>query len=280
MAIHLEAWHDLEDKVVLVTGASSGIGRELCLDLARAGCKIIAAARRIDRLKFLCDEINQLLPIPKPDQEGLRAKALELDIAADGSVIEKRAKMAWDLFGRIDVLINNAGGPGELKSPLDFSEEEWNRTFKINLTGSWLLSKYVSILMREAGQGGSVINISSISGLNRGYATRNLTYITSKAALNTMTKVMALELGKHKIRVNSIAPGLFKSEITEGLMQKDWLTNVAQRIVPLRTFGTLHPALTSLIRYLIHDSSEYISGNIFIVDSGTSLPGVPIFSSL
>lgn len=91
---------------------------------------------------------------------------------------------------------------------------------------------------------------------------------------------MALELGVHKIRVNSISPGLFKSEITEHLMKKDWLTNVAKRTVPLRTYGTSDPALTSLVRYLIHDSSAYVSGNIFIVDAGATLPGVPIFSSL
>jgi NAD(P)-dependent dehydrogenase (short-subunit alcohol dehydrogenase family) len=91
---------------------------------------------------------------------------------------------------------------------------------------------------------------------------------------------MAVELGVSKTRVNSISPGLFKSEITQGLMQKDWLDNVAKRTVPLRTFGTSDPALTSLVRYLIHDSSAYVSGNIFIVDAGATLPGVPIFSSL
>jgi NAD(P)-dependent dehydrogenase (short-subunit alcohol dehydrogenase family) len=91
---------------------------------------------------------------------------------------------------------------------------------------------------------------------------------------------MALELGVYKIRVNSIAPGIFKSEITEGLLQKSWLPNVVNKTVPLRTYGTSDPALTSMVRYLIHDSSEYVSGNIFIVDAGATLPGVPIFSSL
>lgn len=91
---------------------------------------------------------------------------------------------------------------------------------------------------------------------------------------------MAMELGEFKIRVNSISPGLFNSEITQGLMQKDWLKNVALKTVPLRTFGTSDPALTSLVRYLIHDSSEYVTGNVFIADAGATLPGVPIFSSL
>lgn len=89
-----------------------------------------------------------------------------------------------------------------------------------------------------------------------------------------------MELGVYKIRVNSISPGLFKSEITQDLMKKDWLDNVAKRTAPLRTFGTSDPALTSLVRYLLLDSSEYVSGNIFIVDAGVTLPGIPIFSSL
>ena len=91
---------------------------------------------------------------------------------------------------------------------------------------------------------------------------------------------MAVEMGPHKIRVNSISPGLFKSEITEGLMQKDWLNKVMKKTVPLRDYGTSNPALTSLVRYLLHDSSEYVSGNMFIVDAGVMLPGVPIYSSL
>jgi NAD(P)-dependent dehydrogenase (short-subunit alcohol dehydrogenase family) len=134
--------------------------------------------------------------------------------------------------------------------------------------------------MRDANQGGSVINISSISGLNRGQLPGGLAYCVSKTGVNTMTKVMALEMGIHKITVNSISPGLFKSEITQGLVEKDWLNNVALRTSPLRTFGTSNPALTSLVRYLIHDSSRYVSGNMFIVDAGATLPGVPIFSSL
>ncbi|XP_016464900.2 uncharacterized protein LOC107787810 [Nicotiana tabacum] len=135
--------------------------------------------------------------------------------------------------------------------------------------------------MQAAKRGGSIINISSIAGLNRISVRGGIAYSSSnKAAMDSMTKVIALELGEHNIRVNAIAPGIFKSEITEKLLQKDWLKNVATRSVPLKTFGTTNPALTSLVRYLVHDSSNYISGNIFIVDSGYTLPGIPIFSSL
>ncbi|XVE99384.1 hypothetical protein REPUB_Repub03eG0193500 [Reevesia pubescens] len=273
----LEPWADLSRKVVMVTGASSGLGREFCLDLGKAGCRIVAAARRVDRLKSLCDDINRLT---FPSSNGPRAVAVELDVCADGATIQNSIKTGWDAFGRIDALINNAGVRGNVKDPLDLSEEEWNQNIRTNLTGSWLVSKYVCMHMRDANQGGSIINISSIAGLNRGQLPGGVAYASAKAGLNTLTKGMAVELGMHKIRVNSISPGLFKSEITQSLMKKDWLTNVAMKTVPLRTFGTSDPALTSLVRYLIHDSSEYVSGNVFIVDAGATLPGVPIFSSL
>ncbi|KAM6548070.1 hypothetical protein CsatB_019746 [Cannabis sativa] len=277
----MEPWLDLQGKVVMVTGASSGLGRDFCVDLAKAGCRVVAAARRVDRLKSLCDEINSLaLSTPSSSSGSVRAMAVELDVCADGPTIEKSVQRAWEAFGRIDALVNNAGIRGNVRSPLDLSEEEWNNVMKTNLTGTWLVSKYVCIQMRDKGHGGSVINISSIAGLSRGQLPGAAAYASSKAGVNTLTKVMAVELGVHKIRVNAISPGLFKSEITQGLMKKDWLSNVAEKTVPLRTYGTSDPALTSLVRYLIHDSSVYVSGNVFIVDAGATLPGVPIFSSL
>ncbi|CAA7041414.1 unnamed protein product [Microthlaspi erraticum] len=272
----LEPWCELKDKVVLVTGASSGIGREVCLDLGKAGCKIIAAARRVDRLKSLCSEINSF-----GSTEIQVAAALELDVSSDSATIEKAAKEAWQIFGKIDVLINNAGIRGNVKSSLDLSEDEWDKVFRTNLTGPWLVSKYVCRLMRDAKRGGgSVINISSIAGLHRGMLPGGLAYACSKGGVDTMTRMMAMELGVYNIRVNCIAPGLLKSEITQSLMEKKWLKNVTERTIPLKEQQTADPGLTSIVRYLIHDSSQYISGNTYILDSGATLPGLPIFSSL
>ncbi|KAL4337602.1 hypothetical protein S245_040370 [Arachis hypogaea] len=282
MASQLEPWNSLAGKVVMVTGASSGLGRDFCLDLARAGCRIVAAARRVDRLKTLCEEINGMTTPPGGGSTngGLRAAAAELDVTADGATIEKYVENAWNAFGRIDALINNAGVRGNVKPAWELPEEEWNQVFKTNVTGTWLVSKYVCVRMRAAKIKGSIINISSIAGDNRGQLPGGVAYASSKAGVNMLTKVMALELGVHKIRVNSISPGLFKSEITEKLMEKDWLNQVAMKTVPLRTYGTSDPALTTLVRYLVHDSSDYVTGNNFIVDAGTTLPGVPIYSSL
>jgi NAD(P)-dependent dehydrogenase (short-subunit alcohol dehydrogenase family) len=283
VASSVEPWLDLKDKVVMVTGASSGLGRGFCLDLAKAGCRIIAAARRIDRLQSLCQGINSKAGSTSTtgsSQDQPRAVAVELDVSASGAAVEVSVQKAWDAFGRIDALINNAGVRGRVHTPLDLKEDEWNDIIRTNLTGTWLVSKYVCRLMRDARQGGSIINISSITGLNRGQLPGALAYAASKSAVNTMTTVMAIELGAYKIRVNSISPGIFKSEITQGLMQKDWLKTVTMKTVPLRTFGESDPALTSLARYLIHDSSQYVTGNVFMVDAGATLPGIPIFSSL
>ncbi|KAK6777083.1 hypothetical protein RDI58_023800 [Solanum bulbocastanum] len=262
-------WQDgLNGKVVMVTGASSGIGREVSINLAKAGCRIIVSARRVDKLKSLCNHINR-----SSNSEGLalNAIAVELDVTANGANIEAAVQIAWDAFGRIDALVNNAG----------VREEEWEHTFTTNLRGAWLVSKFVCRHMIDAKQGGgSIINVSSIAGLNRVLVPGGLAYASSKMALDRLTEMMALELGVHKIRVNSIAPGIFKSEMTESLIQQKWFHGVISRTAPLRTIGTTDPALTSLVRYLIHASSEYVSGNVFIVDSGATLIGVPIFSSL
>lgn len=116
VASQLEPWRELTGKVVMITGASSGIGREFCLDLSRSGCRIIAAARRVDRLKSLCDEINGFSSNSNESSlnQEVRAVAIELDVSANGPIIEDAVQKAWDSFGRIDALVNNAGVRGEI----------------------------------------------------------------------------------------------------------------------------------------------------------------------
>ncbi|XP_020548843.1 uncharacterized protein LOC105159927 isoform X2 [Sesamum indicum] len=277
----LEPWSRLDGKIVMVTGASSGLGREFCLDLAKAGCRIIAAARRMDRLGSLCDEINQLNSLMVGGNgDGCLAVAVELDITSDDNAIGASIAKAWDAFGHIDVLINNAGvRVGQKRSSLEIGKEEWNQVLNTNLIGTWEVSKCVASRLRFARRKASIINISSITGLNRVQFFGGIAYNSSKSAIDSITRIMALELGGYNIRVNSIAPGLFPSEISGPIFQHD-LEILAKKIIPLGTSGAINPALTSLVRYLVHDSSNYVSGNTFIVDFGSSLPGLPIYSSL
>ncbi|KAK4485631.1 hypothetical protein RD792_008274 [Penstemon davidsonii] len=188
----LEPWADLNDKIVMITGASSGLGLEFSIDLAKAGCRIVVAARRVDRLESLCDEINKL-EVSKSGVKGdfPRAIGVELDVTADGRAIEAAVEKAWGAFGHIDALVNNAGVRGQVRSSLDLSEEEWNHVVKTNLTGSWLVSKCVGTRMRSANKGGSIINISSVSGLNRITVRGGVAYGSSKAALDSMTKLLS-----------------------------------------------------------------------------------------
>ncbi|KAH9301771.1 hypothetical protein KI387_013354, partial [Taxus chinensis] len=243
----------MEHKVVMVTGASSGLGREFALNLARRGWKIVATARRRELLKSLCDQIEEF----NKNNSSSSAAAVELDVSHNYASVDAAVGAAWQCFGRIDVLINNAGFRGNVNIGLDLEEDEWNKVLTTNLRGAWLVSKAVGKRMRDAKQGGSIINISSIGGLSRGEVPGGIAYSASKAGINILTKIMALELGKYNIRVNAIAPGLFRSEITAGLMQKDWLNNVAQNIVPLQTWGESDPAVTSVVHLLASDSSAY-----------------------
>ncbi|CAN6454036.1 unnamed protein product [Victoria cruziana] len=184
-----EPWCRLDKKVVLVTGASSGLGREFCLDLAKAGCDVVAAARRITLLQSLCDQIAAMRGRPGSGGKCGSAVAVQLDVSAEEAAVEEGVRKAWAVFGRIDVLLNNAGVRGTICSPLGLREKEWNQTINTNLRGTWLVSKCVSKLMIEARQKGSIINVASITGLNRGALPGALAYSVSKTGVNVVTKV-------------------------------------------------------------------------------------------
>ncbi|MFS7904290.1 putative farnesol dehydrogenase [Helianthus anomalus] len=178
-----EPWRDLKGKIVMVAGASSGLGWEFCIDLAKCGCRIIAATRRTDRLNALCHEINNhgQTNVREAQNHHVLAVPVELDVNAGGPAIEASLKKAWEAFGGIDALINNAGFTG-IYTSID-------KTIRTNLKGAWLVSKYVGLQMRAFNQAGSIINISSITGHQCTYSQESLAYASSKSALNTMTKV-------------------------------------------------------------------------------------------
>lgn len=274
--------HDLTGKVALVTGASSGIGRELALALALHGCNVIACARRLPLLEALRAEVAALPWVgasgaPRPG----KLAVLRVDVSGEESAIDAAVEDGWKIFeGGIDVLVNNAGIRGPVKDPLDLDEALWDGTFRTNTKGPWLMVKAVGRRMRAAEKQGSIVTITSTAGLERSMLPGGLAYGASKASANQLSKLLALELGKYKIRSNAIAAGLFRSDITDKLFEKAWWPKVAKKIVPMGRWGVVNPDMTSLVILLASDASAYVTGNLFIVDGGQSLPAVPVWSSL
>ncbi|KAK1428928.1 hypothetical protein QVD17_17768 [Tagetes erecta] len=154
------------------------------VELAKCGCGVIASASRTDRLKVLCVEINNS-NVDENKSEAINRRVLavvvELDVDANGPTIDASVRKAWEAFGRIDVLINNARIIVTSQNSLDWSEKDWDKAFSTNLKGAWLVSKHVCLQMYAFKQAGSIVNISSVFDLQH-------TYSSSKSALNTMTK--------------------------------------------------------------------------------------------
>ena len=184
----------LSGKIALVTGASGGFGAYFARLLAANGAGVALGARRMEALEALQAEIAG---------EGGAAYAVRMDVTDEASVVAGVAAVEAD-FGPIDVLVNNSGVSGTGPA-LDCTAETWGHVFDTNLRGAFLVAREVGRAMRAAGRGGSIVNIASIVGLRAAGALS--AYAASKAGLVHLTHVLALELARHGIRVNAIAPG-------------------------------------------------------------------------
>jgi NAD(P)-dependent dehydrogenase (short-subunit alcohol dehydrogenase family) len=247
---------NLADKVALVTGASSGLGRNFALTLARAGAKVAVAARRVDRLDDLVREIEGF--------DG-RAVAFALDVADSDNVRQVLADTETEL-GAITVLLNNAGVM-EPKAGLDVTESDFDRVIATNLKGAWLVAQETARHMIRMGHGGSIINTASIRSFRS--SPWAPVYCASKAGVMALTQSLALSLAPHKIRVNAIAPGLFNTEMTEGLAETDMGRSLIERIPQGRA---AEPAeLDGVLLLLASDASSYMTGATIVVDGGMTL---------
>jgi NAD(P)-dependent dehydrogenase (short-subunit alcohol dehydrogenase family) len=243
----------LEGRVALVTGASSGLGAHFARTLAGAGAKIALAARRVERLTALAEEI---------EGAGGRALPLALDVAEPEAVRAVVADCETEL-GPLGILVNNAG-VAVMKPALEQTLEDWDQVMGVNLRGAWLVAQAAGEAMVRQGQGGSIVNIASILGLR---ATQQLpTYGASKAALINLTRSLALEWARHDIRVNAIAPGYVETEIN-----RQFLTSPAGekllKSIPQRRFGQPED-LDGALLLLCSDAGRYLTGSVITVDGG------------
>ena len=244
---------DLSDKIILITGASGGLGSHFAHTLAKAGAHVVLAARRLDTMKQLQADI---------EATGGRVTTIALDVA-DSTSIEYCVKDINNTVGTIDVLINNAGVTHQAPA-LDMDAEAWDRVQKTNVRGPMLLARACAQRMIDKGISGSIINISSILGHRvMGHLTP---YIASKAALEHLSRALALEWARYGIRVNCIAPGYIETPINHDYFQTASGQNTIKRI-PQRRLGQASD-LDGVLLLLASDASSYMTGSTLVVDGG------------
>jgi NAD(P)-dependent dehydrogenase (short-subunit alcohol dehydrogenase family) len=244
---------DLAGKVALITGASSGLGRHFARVLARSGATVAVAARRVDALHSLAEEIVA---------QGRRVCSVTLDVLDSKSVQRCIHTVAREL-GPVDVLVNNAGVTSN-HGLLDETEEQWDAVVDTNLKGAFLVATEVARHMRAASRGGSIINIASILGLRQ--AGHVAPYAASKAGLVQLTKVMALEWARFAIRVNALAPGYIETDLNREFWGSPASAALVKRI-PQRRLGQPED-LDGALLLLASDASRYMTGSIVAIDGG------------
>jgi len=257
----MENYFDLSGKVAVITGASSGLGKDAALAYAQAGANVALLARRVEKLNEVKAEI---------EKTGRKVIAVGCDVTDEESV-KNAMQQVLDTFGQIDILLNNAGVA--VRGGVDsMTVEDWDKSFDTNVKGIFLASKYVIPHMKERGYG-KVVNIASVNAIvaDKFDVFIRHSYNASKAAVVGLTRGMAASYARYGITVNAIGPALFESEMTSGTLFKseEFLTK----------YNMVNPAgrpgnkgeLNGTVLYLSSDASSYVQGQFIIVDGGSAL---------
>jgi NAD(P)-dependent dehydrogenase (short-subunit alcohol dehydrogenase family) len=246
----------LAGKTVLVTGASSGLGAHFARTVAAAGAHVGLAARRVDRLEALAADIRAA---------GGKAHPVALDVTQSQGVTAAFDSLEAAL-GPATVVINNAGIPSSSRF-IDMPEEEWRSVLDVNLDGVFRVGQEAAKRMKEAGTGGSIVNVASVLGMM--VLNRLSAYAVSKAAVIQLTKAMALEVARDGIRVNALAPGYIHTEMNDEFLKGDAGQKLLSK-VPMARAGEAGE-LDGALLLLASDLGSYMTGSIVTVDGGSLL---------
>lgn len=245
----------LSGKVAIVTGASRGIGEAIAKCLASHGAKVVLASRKIDGLTRVAEEIN-----------GRGGEAIPLAChTGQPEQVEKLVADTVARFGKVDILVNNAATNPHFGPMLSIDWPAWDKTFEVNVKGYFAATRAVSRHLIERGAPGSIVNVASVVGFI-GSPMQGV-YAMTKAAVISMTKTLAMELGSAGIRVNAIAPGLIDTKFAAALTQNEEILNMVLSRTALKRVGQPDDIAGAAL-YLSSDASQYLTGHTLVVDGG------------
>lgn len=247
---------NLEGKVAVVSGASSGLGKQMALALARQGASLAILARRIERLeKFK----------PKLKKAGAKqVLAIKCDVTSTEN-INNAAEMVEKEFGKVDILLNCAGASKD-KGVIDMTDEEWDFTIATDETSVFKMTRAFAAIMKKH-KYGRIINIASMYGLVGNTEIHTIAYHTSKGAVVNFTRAVAAELAMDGITCNAICPGYFETELTESVLKTDSFQDFAKTHVPMQRYGK-SGELDAAVVFLASEEASYVTGLIMPVDGG------------
>ena len=244
----------LTDKVVLVTGAGKGIGKEIAYACASVGADVVVGSRTVSDVEQVAAEVRQM---------GRRAEAWRLDVTQLPS-IQEFAQNTLDVLGRVDVLVNNAGY-SKVQPALDFTEEEFDYIVDVNYKGTFFMSQVVARSMIEHEIQGRIINISSQVGIVGGPL--RAPYSGAKGAVCQLTKSLAAEWAQHEITVNAVAPTVTRTPLTEGAMKNPEFRKMALEKILMGRLAEPNEIAAAVV-YLSSDAARMVTGHTLVVDGG------------
>ena len=246
---------NLKGKVTVISGASSGLGKQMAFGFAKQGSDLVILARRIERLEKMKNELETY---------GIRVLPIKCDVTSTEE-INNAANITEKEFGKVDVLVNCAGSSKD-NGVLDMTDEEWNFTLDTDLTSVFKMTRAFANIMKKNNYG-RIINIASMYGLVGNSEIPTIAYHSSKGGVVNFTRAAAAELAKYKITVNAICPGYFYTELTTAVLDTDRFQEFAKNHVPMKRYGK-EGELNAGAIFLASNEASYITGVILPIDGG------------